>query len=181
MIRCIRFLAIAGPVAILTACSAPPAPPALLTPPRIEATTRHPGTVEVTATGGCAPCSIAQAGISDESLAEAVVAALRESGTFAAAGRVSGSDYRLAVQIFRVDMPVVGLSMRSQAELGWTLTEQRTGRQVWQRAFQTSHVATFGDSPIGQLRAERAWQGAVAANIAEAIAALSRLSLARLR
>jgi hypothetical protein len=175
--KALRYAVMAGLAATLAACAAPPAPPERLAPPRIEAATRHPGSLEVVAMGGCAPCSISQAALSDDSLAAAVVAALRESGVFAGAGREPGASYKLVVQVFRVDMPMIGMSMRSEAELGWTLTDTRTGRELWRRAFRTSHVATFGDSPIGQLRAELAWQGAVAANIAEAVTALGRLPL----
>lgn len=163
--------------ALLAGCTGTPVAPARLTPPRIEATTRQPGALEVQALGGCDPCSIGQAQISNDGLAEAVVAALRESGAWAGAGREPGAPYRLTVQLFQADTPLVGLDMRSEAELGWTLTRAATGQVIWQRAIRTSHVATFGDSPIGQIRSEMAWQGAVRANIAEGVAALSRVPL----
>lgn len=163
--------------ALLAGCAGTPVAPARLTPARIEAATHHPGAVQVQALGGCDPCSIGQAQISNEGLAEAVIAALRDSGVWAGARRDADAPYRLTVQLFRADTPFVGLDMRSEAELGWTLARASTGQVVWRRAIRTSHVATFGDSPIGQIRSEMAWQGAVRANIAEGVAALSRLSL----
>lgn len=82
-------------------------------------------------------------------------------------------------QPFQADLPFLGLDMASNAELGSTLTQAATGQVVLRRAIRTSHVATFGDSPIGQIRSELAWQGAVRANIAEGVAALSRVALPR--
>src|SRR5713101_7082508 len=138
---------------LLGGCASP-ATPAGIVPTTFDVTARHAASVS-----------------------DALTGAIERSGVFSSVADGSRADYRLAVQIFRVQPPLMGFAMRANMEAGWTLLKTATNKMLWQQSIASDFTATTSDAFVGATRSRMAVEGAARENIKQGIAALSRLPL----
>lgn len=137
----------------------------------------HAATVSVTVTGGHATSSVGASQISNEDFAQAVQQSIESSGLFAKILPAGAADYNLAVFIVRLQQPMFGFSMTVTMEASWSLTRKSDHAVVWQKDLATTYTAKASDAFAGVTRLRLANEGAARANIAQAIDAMSRLTL----
>ncbi len=161
---------------LLGGCASP-ATPAGIVPTTFDVTARHAASVSVAVTGGRSTGDLDAPQISNEAFAEALTGAIERSGVFSSVADGSRADYRLAVQIFRVQPPLMGFAMRANMEVGWTLLKTATNKMLWQQSIASDFTATTSDAIVGATRSRMAVEGAARENIKQGVAALSRLPL----
>lgn len=108
---------------------------------------------------------------------QAVAASLRETGLLAAQ-RHTGA-YRLIAHLEELDQPLVGFNATVVATVWYSLHEQATGKEIYQRHVKVPFTATMQDAFVGSERVRLASEGAIRASIAQLIDDLSALNLAQ--
>ena len=169
-------LALALLAGLLGGCASP-ATPAGIVPATFDVAARHAGSVSVAVTGGRSTGDLDAPQISNDAFADALTAAIQRSGVFSGVADSSRADYRLTIQIFRVQSPIMGFTMRANMEAGWTLSKAAANKALWQQAIASDYAATMSDATFGATRSRMAVEGAARENIGNGIAALSRLPL----
>jgi len=160
----------------ISGCASPATSKGMAAVPSMVAN-HHAYTVSVTVTGGRETTALDPSQISNEAFFIALIATIRKTGVFSKVLEDKEADYLLSVTIFRLQQPVVGFSMKSNMEAGWTLVRRATDQIVWQEAVETNYVATTGDALIGVERNRLAAEGVARENIKIGIEKISRLAL----
>lgn len=172
---CVAAAAIAAAL-MLGGCAAPATSTGMV-PASFDVQKRQTGSVGVNVTGGRETEAIGLPQVSNAAFQEAVVASLKSAGSFSTVAEGPGGDFRLSIQIFRMQGPVAGLKMTSNMEAGWTLMRAATNAVVWQEAIESEYTATVNDAFSGAERARISAEGAARENIRKALARLSRVAL----
>jgi hypothetical protein len=137
---------------------------------------RNSASVSVAVSGGKETNPMWESQISDDAYAQALRDSIQKSGLFA--NVTDGSaNYRLNAFIGKVDQPVFGLSFTVKLEVSYTLVDARSGKTVWQKDIKSQYTAHPSDAFVGVTRLRLANEGAARANIQQALAAMSTLSL----
>lgn len=144
------------------------------TPP--TAVHRNSDSVSVAVSGGKETNPMWTSQISNDAFAQALRDSIQKSGLF---GSVSdaGGNYKLNAFLGKVDQPLFGLSMTVKMEVSYTLVDTRSGKTVWQKDVASQYTAHPSDAFAAVKRLRLANEGAARANIQEAIADMSALSL----
>ncbi|MBL9187742.1 MAG: hypothetical protein JNK23_09710 [Opitutaceae bacterium] len=137
---------------------------------------KHTGSVSVNVTGGAETSAMGASNISNTDFASAIQASITQSQLFAKI-LAEQSDYRLDVQIVRLDRPMFGTSFTVNLEATWRLFRRGEPKPVWEKAVASSFTATMGDAFAGVTRLRLANEGAARANIKDAIAQMGTLTL----
>lgn len=161
---------------LLSGCASPATSKGMASPPFTVAK-QHAHTVSVNVTGGRETTAYDPSQISNEAFSAALIETLRKTGVFSEVLEGDEANYLLSVTIFRLQQPVIGFSMRSNMEAGWTLVRRETNQIVWQEALETNFVATTEDALIGAERSRLAAEGVARENIKLGIEKISRLAL----
>lgn len=160
----------------LSGCATPSQSSAMVAPSPAPMK-KHPGSINVTVTGGSETSAAAISKISDRDFAEAVKASIVQSGLFSKIANGADGDYQLDIQIVRLDQPIFGASFTVTLETTWTLRRNSDRQIAWQKAVISKFTASMGDSLLGVTRLRLANEGAARTNIQDAIAQMSALSL----
>jgi hypothetical protein len=134
-------------------------------------------TVSVVVTGGKETSSTAASQISSKDFAEALRDSIEKSGLFSKAMDTPGGTYKLGAYIGELAQPVLGFDMTVTMEVGYTLTDTRSGKAVWKKSIRSTYTATTKDAFVGATRLQMANEGAARKNIEEAITEISKLDL----
>ncbi len=170
------ILAMAVLSGLLGGCASPAAPAGMV-PASFDVATRHARSVSIAVAGGRETTNVDAPQVSNAAFAEALTAAIKNSGVFSGVAEGEGADYRLAIQIFRVQPPIIGFSMRANMEVGWTLVKTATNAVIWQESIASDFTATMSDAIVGAQRSRLAVEGAAREIIKQGVAKLSRLPL----
>jgi hypothetical protein len=137
---------------------------------------RNSDSVSVAVSGGKETNPMWTSQISNDAFAQALRDSIRKSGLF---GSVTdgGASYRLNAFLGKVDQPLFGFSMTVKMEVTYTLVDTRSGRTVWQKDVASEYTAHPSDAFAAVKRLRLANEGAARANIQQAIAQMSTLSL----
>jgi hypothetical protein len=138
---------------------------------------KNPQSVAIHVGGGSATSSMGASQIANEDFARAIQQAVIESGVFAKADIANPSDYRLDVQIARLQQPLFGASFNVVLETTWRLAKQSDQSVVWEKSVTSNFTATMGDALAGVTRLRLATEGAVRNNISDAITQIGALTL----
>jgi len=161
---------------VLSACSAPSQPKAMIAVP--EGELHHSkDTVSVVVSGGKATSSTGASQISDQDFAQALRESIEKAGLFVKAMDAPGGDYRLEAYIGQLSQPVLGFDMTVAMEVGYVLTDTRSKKAVWKKSIATTYTATTKDALVGATRLQMANEGAARLNIRQAITEMSKLDL----
>ena len=138
---------------------------------------QHPHSVRISIEGGNSADPLGLPTVSNEAFAEAVANSIIESKLFSEVKKGDGGDYLLNIHLFSIEQPVMGFNMTSRMEVGWTLVNVVTGKQVMRKTISSSHTATTGDAFAGVKRIRLATEGAARQNIRLGIQEISKLDL----
>ena len=173
---CAAAIALLGLVLVAPGCSSP-ARVEEMTPTAFEVTHHHGKSVVVSGDGGKATSSFwGHAEIGTDEFVQAVAAALRRSGVFAAVVHAEDADYRLHVALGEVGQESSGFDITAQVSATWTLTD-RAGNKVLEDTFGARGTATLGDAFVGTKRVQIVKERAARENIRIGIERLSKLTL----
>jgi hypothetical protein len=134
-------------------------------------------TVSITVTGGRATSSTYVSEISDADFREALKQSILKSALFSQVMEDNSGRYRLGAYIGALTQPLIGLSLKVDLEVSYTLVDSTTGKTVWQQSIATSYTATTSDSIVLVTRLRLANEGAARKNIEAAIVAMGHLGL----
>ena len=163
-------------VLLVSACSAPSQPKAMIAVP--EGELHHSReTVSVVVSGGKATSSTGPSQISDQDFAQALRESIERSHLFAKAMDAPGGTYRLAAYIGQLSQPVLGFDMTVTMEVGYVLTDTRSNQAVWKKSLKSTYTATTKDAFVAATRLQMANEGAARLNIQQAVAEMSKLDL----
>jgi hypothetical protein len=160
----------------LGGCAAPVTHEALV-PAVLELPKHHPQTVAVTASGGSETSAAGKSQVSDVELQKAVAQAIAQTKTFSQVVEGKNGDYTLSVNVFNVAQPSFGFSFTVGVEMGWTLTRNSNGQNVWQESIKSEHTTGAAEAFAGVTRLRMATEGAIRDNIKLGLTKLSALSL----
>jgi hypothetical protein len=146
-----------------------------MTPAAVSVAKHHPQSVTVTALPKAGADPAAAATVMAEMRA-ALTESIVSSKLFSSV-KPEGGDYQLAVQVFNVDTPSMGISFTSRVELGWTLKRADTGAVVWQEAIKSEHTTGGTEAFAGGERQKMSIAGAIKKNIAMGLEKIGALSL----
>jgi len=161
---------------LLSGCASPATSKGMAAVP-LTIANRHAYTVNVKVTGGRETTALDPSQVSNEAFTEALIETIKKTGVFSEVLQGKEADYLLSVMIFRLQQPVIGFSMRSNMEAGWTLVRRATDQIAWQEAVETNFVATTEDAFVGAERSRLAAEGVARENIKLGIEKISRLAL----
>jgi hypothetical protein len=138
-----------------------------MVPASFETVNAHRQTVRVNVTGGQESVALGRPQITNSAFAQALVASITKSRTFAKVVEdKTSSDYLLTVTLFSMEKLVFGQTVSLEA--GWTLQRSTTGTIVWRESITTqSRDGNF----------QRATEGAARINIGQALTKISKLAL----
>lgn len=105
--------------------------------------------------------------VSNEDFKHALETSLVQSGMFKSAG---GGGYQIEAFITSVEQPAIGISMRVNMEVSYTL--KRGESVIWRKNIKSTYNAPFGEAFVGVVRVRKATEGAARENIASLIRAL---------
>jgi hypothetical protein len=161
--------------AALSGCAIAPSTPASLVPATVEAGTRHAQTVSV-AVSGVSSHATAQRHLSDDSVAEAISAAIDKNKTFSQVIKGGGGNLKLSVALLSADYPAMGLNFTVKNEMIWEL-KRADGTTVWKEAIKSEGSATTSEAFAGVERIRLAAERAVSNNIAQGLGKIAKLKL----
>jgi hypothetical protein len=161
--------------AALSGCAIAPSTPASLTPATVEAGTRHAQTVSV-AVSGVSAHATAQRHLSDDTVAEAISAAIEKNKTFSQVIKGGTGNLRLSVALLSADYPAMGLNFTVKNEMIWEL-KRADGTSVWKEAIKSEGLATTSEAFAGVERIRLAAERAVSNNIAQGLGKIAKLKL----
>jgi glucose dehydrogenase len=137
---------------------------------------RNSGSVSVEVAGGRETNPMWTSQISNDAFAQALRDSIQKSGLFSTVTD-SGANYKLSVFLGKVDQPLFGLSLTVKMEVTYTLIDARSGKTLWQKDIASQYTAHPSDAFVAATRLRLANEGAARANIQQALAELSTLSL----
>ena len=137
---------------------------------------RNSDSVSVAVTGGKETNPMWTSQISSDAFAQALQDSIQKSGLFGSV-TADGGNYKLNAFLGKVDQPLFGFSMTVKMEVSYTLIDTRSGKTVWQKDVASQYTATPSEAFAGVKRLRLANEGAARANIQQAIADMSALSL----
>lgn len=146
-----------------------------MTPAPVAVAKQHPQSVSVTIMPVQAGNPAADT-ITASELRTALSDAIVGSKAFAEV-KNEGGDYQLTVQIFNLTTPVLGFSLTSQVEAGWTLKQAGTGTIVWQESIKSEHTTGATEAFAGVERQKMSIAGAIKKNIAAGLERIGALTL----
>lgn len=161
--------------AALGGCAIAPSTPTSLVPATVEAGTRHAQTVSV-AVSGVSAHPTAQRHLSDDTVAEAIAAAIDKNKTFSQVIKGSAGNLRLTVALLNADYPAMGLNFTVKNEMIWEL-KRADGTSVWKDAIKSEGSATTSEAFAGVERVRLAAERAVSNNIAQGLGKIAKLKL----
>ncbi|HEV2443950.1 MAG TPA: hypothetical protein VGT07_15615 [Steroidobacteraceae bacterium] len=168
-------LALIAATALTAGCATASNPDDMVSTP---ATVVHRNTdsVSVAVTGGKETNPMWTSQISNDAYAKALSDSIQKSGLF---GSVTdgGANFKLNAFLGKVDQPLFGFAMTVKMEVTYTLIDTRSGKTVWQKDIASQYTAHPSDAFAGVTRLRLANEGAARANIQQAIAEMSTLSL----
>lgn len=137
---------------------------------------RNSSSVSVAVTGGKETNPLWTSQISNDAFGQALRDSIQKSGLF---GNVTdgGANYKLNAFLGKVDQPMFGLSLTVKMEVSYTLVDTRSGRTVWQKDVASQYTAHPSEAFAAVKRLRLANEGAARANIQQALADMSALSL----
>jgi len=141
-----------------------------MVPAKVSVQRQYSKSVRLVVSGGGAEFLI-----SDHAFRSAIEEAVRSSNLFREISEKG--DYQLDVFIGDYQFPLGGMSMTTNMEVLWSLSNVSTRKTVWQRLIRTSETATVGDAFIGQVRARKSAEFTGRENIRQALEQLSQLIL----
>jgi hypothetical protein len=153
-----------------------PADAKAMVPTGYDVTNLHGATTCVQVTGGKETDAMWQSNISGPAFAEALAAAIRQSGVFSSVVECAGADCRLEVDLIRVLKPDSGFDLEVTVVTQWRLFAVATGAKLIDEGVVTSFTATLGDAFVGATRLRLANEGAARANIKDGLRRLSALA-----
>ena len=157
-------------------CATPTQPTAMVATP-IGSVTKHTQSLSINVTGGSKTSAAGASKISDTDFAEALRQSITQSGLFAKISPADQADYRLDLQIVRLDQPMIGFSMTVTVEVTWTLARQSDHQIIWQKSITSTYTAKTGEAFAGVTRLRLATEGAARLNIQDAIGQMGALNL----
>jgi hypothetical protein len=146
-----------------------------MTPATVTVAKPHPQSVSVTALPKAGADAAASAAAMTE-LRAALSDAITANKVFASV-KPEGGDYQLAVQIFNIDTPSMGISFTSRVEMGWTLKRADGGAVVWQESIKSEHTTGGTEAFAGAERQKMSIAGAIKKNVATGLEKIGALSL----
>ncbi|HZH45874.1 MAG TPA: hypothetical protein VEY31_04495, partial [Roseococcus sp.] len=85
----------------------------------------------------------------------------------------SGQRLRVEATLMTLSQPLMGLDMQVGATVYYRVVEAASGHMIFERPIAANYTATFGSAVIGVQRLQFANEGAIRANIASFISALT--------
>jgi len=168
-------LALVAAAALTAGCATPSKPDEMVATPA-TVVHRNSDSVSVAVSGGKETNPMWTSQISSDAFAEALRDSIQKSGLFGSVTDGGGS-YKLNAFLGKVDQPLFGLSMTVKMEVSYTLVDTRSGKTVWQKDIASQYTAHPSDAFVAVKRLRLANEGAARANIQQAIAEMSTLSL----
>jgi len=162
---------------VATGCSVRVEPLAIV-PDQIQLQRHHPYSVMIDTVGTEGDEIITPTLIAGNDFREALERAISESKLFASVVRNSQADYHLEVEA-KGTAPVAGFNMTCRVGGAWKLTEQNSGRIVFDEFLTAKATKGVGDAFVGATRVRLALEEASQAFILEGLQRLGRLELAR--
>jgi hypothetical protein len=153
------------PVCLLVSCSGTMDPTAMA--PTNAAAARRTGQPVISTVVGGSFRSNVLANVSNEDFKNALESSLVKSGLFKSVGN---GGYLLEASIISVQQPLVGISMRVNMDVDYTL--KRNGSTVWRKNINSTYSAPVGEALVGAVRVRKATEGASRENIANLVRAL---------
>jgi len=161
--------------ALTAGCATASRPDAMVATP--ATIVRHnDASVSVEVAGGKGTSAMGESQISNDAFAQALRDSIQKSGLFSAVAD-SGANYKLTAFIGKMDQPMFGFAMTVKMEVSYTLVDTRSGKTVWQKDVASQYTAHPSDAFVGTTRLRLANEGAARANIQQALADLSTVSL----
>jgi len=162
-------------IAVVSGCAQPIKSTAMMTVKEAQIEKHHPYSVKVSAEGGRSADSAGLLPVSNDTFAEALANSIVETKLFSEVKKGDGADYLLNINIFSLEQQPFGLDLTSRMEVGWTLVNAATGKQVMRKTINSSYTATVGDALVAITRLRLSTEGAVRKNIKEGIEEISGL------
>ena len=177
LVRRIAAPALCVAAALLGGCAITPSTTASLVPTTtLDASgTKHAQSVTV-AVGGVSSHEVAKRHLSDDTVAEALVAAIDKNKSFSRVVKGAGANYQLNVNLLTADYPAMGLNFTVKTEMTWSL-KRADGTAVWQESIRSEGLATTSDAFAGAERVRLAAERAVRENINQGLIKISKLKL----
>ncbi|MRW93899.1 hypothetical protein GJ699_28295 [Duganella sp. FT80W] len=172
-LRNLLAVPVAALIVTLTGCAA--ITPQEYTPAPVQLAKQHPQTVSVSVQAkdmGDAERTKTESANMTAALSDAITASKAFSGVLK-----EGGDYKLTVQVFNQTVPVMGFSMSTTLEMGWTLTRKDTGAVVWQESIKTEHTTGATEAFSGAERVKMAISASVKKNYVEGLKRIAALQL----
>jgi hypothetical protein len=163
-------------LSVLSACATPSQPTAMAVT-GVAVASKSSETVSITVTGGRVTSSTYVSQISDADFREALKQSILKSALFSQVMDDNSGRYRLGAYIGALTQPLMGMSLKVDLEVSYTLVDSTTGKTVWQQSIATSYTATASDSIVATTRLRLANEAAARKNIEAAIAAMGYLGL----
>ena len=162
---------------LLVGCATPTQPRAMV-PGNMEVLHRSQESISIAVSGGKRTTAVSTPQISDEAFAEALRVSFLTSKLFmASSSETKVPLYSLDAFIAQVTQPMMGLSMRVDMEVGYSLADTRTKKVLWQRSIQSTYTAAMSEAFVGVTRLRLATEGAARENIRKVLADISALNL----
>jgi hypothetical protein len=115
--------------------------------------------------------------VSDQDLASAIEASIRNTKLFSGVVKLGDADYRLHAAIVNLSQPVMGFNLTVKTEILWTLTPKAGEKPVWQQTIRSASTKGAGDAFSFAARVRITTEAAIKANINTAFSELSQLRL----
>lgn len=138
---------------------------------------KNAGAVTIHVGGGSETSAMGASKIADEDFAKAIQQAIADSGLFAKSEVNGSGDYRLDVQIARLQQPMFGASFTVVLETTWRLSRQSDNAILWEKPVVTNFTANMSDAFVGVTRLRLATEGAARNNINDAITQIGAIAL----
>lgn len=164
----LSLLVTATTAIVLTGCSTPCQPQAMVGQSLPQASTTHdPVVVTVDSTVPSRNLLIGK------NFSEALVESLRKTGLFKSVGSSGNAVFRLQATIEDLAQPAQGFNMTVQLEVDWMLIRISDSRVLWHEKIHSTYTASFGAAFAGWTRMRIATEGAARKNIEECLTKLA--------
>lgn len=146
-----------------------------MVPEKFDVRFARPRIVEVVAHGSKGSFPRGKSAISDETLYQAVCAAIEASGIFVGIAHDEPGESRLEVTVLDLESSEYSVVMTSDLEMRWTLTDLETGETLWRETIATSSRADSLIEEEFENRHRYTIEDAAKKNIRQAISFISRI------
>ncbi len=176
--KTILYLASVVMVVALTGCASPAKVENMATdgqPSQRVATTPLRNNLAVRdVTGGKETNPMWVSNVGSNEFEQALEASLKNVGLFAPK---QAGDYFITAHLEKLDQPFIGISMTVTSSILYTVTERKTGKNIYTRSIVTPYTASFSDAALGVERLRLANEGSIRENIKQVIDDLFRLNM----